>query len=117
MTGLQGALQPSLMQIRFKLAASKSTAVHRPVHRLTDLQDSESSRHDLGHVVLQTVHDGVFQEGFVQTLLLLLLIYVSGRAASFLQSHCNDSLTVGGSRSKISLYLQGHAARSLTVLY
>lgn len=47
---------------------------------------------------------------------LLLLIYVSGRAASLLQSHFNDSLTVGGSRcrkpnrSKITLYLQGHTA-------
>lgn len=48
----------------------KSTTIHRPVHHLTDLQDFESSGHDLRHVVLQTVHDGVFQEGFVQTLLL-----------------------------------------------
>lgn len=41
---------------------------------------------------------------------------MSGRAASLLQSHSNDSLTVGGTgcrkpnHSKISLYLQGHAA-------
>ncbi len=38
---------------------------------LTDLQDFESSGHDVRHVVLQAVHDGVFQEGFVQILLLL----------------------------------------------
>lgn len=38
---------------------------------LTDLQDFESGGHDLRHVVLQAIHDGVFQEGFVQTLLLL----------------------------------------------
>lgn len=45
------------------------------------------------------------------------ILYVSGRAASLLQSHFNDALTVGGrhwkrnDHSRISLYIQGRTAR------